>query len=126
MARILIADDDAASLDVMVVALEAEGHEVLCAANGQEALDRALADQPDMVFLDVMMPVFDGFETCKRLRADPEIPSELPIVFLTSLEPDARKLEEVGASDYLPKNHMVPQLRDMLVKHLGPDAAPAR
>ena len=122
MANILIADDDAASLDVMVVALKAEGHEVVCASNGQEAYDMALSERPDLVFLDVMMPVFDGYEVCGRLRKDPETPSDLPIIFLTSLDPDGRRLDEVGATDYLPKHHMVVQLRDMLVKHLGPDA----
>lgn len=124
MARILIADDDTAAFEVMSVALTAQGHEVLYAADGQEACDMAVAEQPDLVFLDVMMPIFDGFETCERLRNDPEIPAELPIVFLTSVEPDSRKLDSVRASAYLPKRHMIQDLQNLLVKHLGEKAVP--
>ncbi|MCL4695179.1 MAG: response regulator, partial [Candidatus Hydrogenedentes bacterium] len=82
VARILVADDDTASLDVMALALTAEGHEVSCATNGQEAYELTLHDKPDLVFLDIMMPVYSGYETCELLRNDPEVPSELPIVFL--------------------------------------------
>lgn len=122
MARILIADDDSSSYDVLSVALTAEGHQVFYAANGQEALDMATETEPDLVFLDVMMPVFDGYETCERLRNNPDIPANLPIVFLTSTEEDRGKIEKVGASDYLTKRHMIGDLQDMLVKHLGPKA----
>ncbi|GMV95010.1 MAG: hypothetical protein AMXMBFR82_47880 [Candidatus Hydrogenedentota bacterium] len=124
VARILVADDDTASLDVMALALTAEGHEVSCATNGQEAYELTLHDKPDLVFLDIMMPVYSGYETCELLRNDPEVPSELPIVFLTSLEPDTRMLERVGASDHLPKRHMVVELRELLARHLGADANP--
>lgn len=124
MARILVADDDTASLDVMALALSAEGHQVICAANGQEAYEIALQEKPDLVFLDIMMPIYSGYETCELLRNDPEVPKELPIVFLTSLDADTRMLEKVGASDHLPKRHMVVELREVLAKHLGPEANP--
>ena len=122
MARILVADDDTSSLDVMTVALAAEGHEVLCASNGQEAVETALVEQPDLVFLDVMMPVMNGYEACEQLRNDPDIPQSLPIIFLTSVEPDTKMFEKVGATGHLPKRHMVVDLRDVLAEHLGPDA----
>ena len=125
MARILVADDDTASLDVMALALSADGHDVHCAANGQEAYELALTEKPDLVFLDIMMPVYNGDETCELLRNDPEVPKELPIVFLTSLDADTRMLEKVGASDHLPKRHMVVELRELLAKHLGPEANPS-
>ena len=124
MARILVADDESSSYDVLSVALTAEGHEVFYATNGQEALELAVEIQPDLIFLDVMMPVFDGYETCGRMRSDPDIPADLPIVFLRSTEENTRKMEQVGASDYLTKRHMVADLQDMLVKHLGPKAFP--
>jgi CheY-like chemotaxis protein len=122
MARILIADDDSSSYEVLSVALTAEGHEILYASNGQEALELAVEAKPDLVFLDVMMPIFDGYETCQRMRDTPDLPDKLPIIFLTSTEEDHRKMEQVGASDYLTKRHMIADLQDMLVKHLGPKA----
>jgi len=108
----------------MALALSAEGHQVICAANGQEAYEIALQEKPDLVFLDIMMPIYSGYETCELLRNDPEVPKELPIVFLTSLDADTRMLEKVGASDHLPKRHMVVELREVLAKHLGPEANP--
>jgi CheY-like chemotaxis protein len=122
MARILIADDDTSAFEVLSVALSAEGHDVLYASNGQEAVEQTLQEKPDLVFMDVMMPVFDGYEACRRLRDDPDVPEDLPIVFLTSTEENSRKMEQVGASGYLTKRHMVADLQDLLVKHLGPKA----
>ncbi|MBN2311874.1 MAG: response regulator [Candidatus Hydrogenedentes bacterium] len=124
MAKILLADDDASSLEVMAAALAAEGHEVLCAANGQEAHEMTVAERPDLVFLDIMMPVFDGYEACERMRKDPDVPATLPIIFLSSADMDKRKLEQAGGTDHLSKRHMVVELRDMLAKYLGPDARP--
>ena len=122
MARILVADDDSSSLDVLTLALGAEGHEVLCASNGLEAYEMTASDKPDLVFLDVMMPVHNGYETCHLIRNDSTIPPELPVVFLTSMDKDDDKMRQVGASGHLPKRHVVSDLRDCLIKHLGPDA----
>jgi len=124
MARILLADDDLASLEVMTLALEAEGHEVLQVSNGQEAFEQTLSHRPDLVFLDVMMPVFDGYQTCEMMRNDPDIAPSLPIIFLTAVEVDNKRIEEVGASGYLSKRHAVTELRELLVRHLGPKANP--
>ena len=124
MAKILVADDDASSLEVISLALSGEGHDVVSAGNGQEAYELAQSEQPDLVFLDIMMPIYNGYETCQLIRNDPSIPATLPIVFLTSLDSDKRMMEKVGATDFLPKRHMVVELRDLLVKHLGPLAMP--
>ena len=125
MARILLADDDAASLEVMNVALTAQGHEVFCASDGREAYELALKEKPDLVFLDVIMPVADGYEACQLIRNDPEIRPDMPVVFLTSMDADRKRLEQVGATDYLSKRHVVAEVQDMLVKHLGPAANPS-
>ena len=122
MAKILIADDDYASVELMTVVLEAEGHEVLNASNGHDAYDLTLSEKPDLVFLDVMMPIFNGLEACQMIREDPQIPKELPVVFLTSTELDSRQIASVGANTILPKTHMITELRDLLVQCLGPKA----
>jgi len=124
VATIVLADDDISCTEVMNVALTAEGHEVIEALTGKDAIEAVLEHQPDLVFLDVMMPVFDGFEACAMLRNDPDVSKNLPIVLLTSLEVDRKKMHEVGATDYLPKRHMITELRDLLVKYLGPKANP--
>lgn len=121
MARVLVADDDFASLEVMAAALAAEGHEVICADSGQEAYELTLSEKPALVFLDVMMPASNGYETCRRLRQDPEVPAVLPIILLTALDADRKLMEQVGATDYLSKRHMVRELRALLTKYLGPE-----
>lgn len=124
MAQVLVADDDFASIEVLSVALAAEGHEVLCADDGHKAYDLVLSKNPAIVFLDVMMPGLDGYETCRRLRENPEVSSSLPIILLTSLSADRELMREVGATDHLSKRHMVKELQDVLTKYLGPEIPP--
>jgi CheY-like chemotaxis protein len=118
MARILIADDDDASLDVMATALSVEGHQVVVAVDGKQALEMTVSEKPDLIFLDIMMPKFDGYETCKRIREHPDVPDEVPIIFLTSVETSVEEAKAVGASDRLAKRHMVSDLQEMLAKYL--------
>jgi twitching motility two-component system response regulator PilH len=99
-----------------------EGHEVLTATDGLDAYTITLEKQADLVFLEVSMPVFNGFETCTMIRDDPEIDQDLPIVFLTNAPVDAKTIEQVGATDQLPKTHLSVELQEMLVRHLGEKA----
>lgn len=122
MAKILIAGEDLAAIMNVEGTVEGEGHEVFSETNGLDAHQTALAQQVDLVFLEVSIPVYNGFETCAMIREDPEIDSNLPIVFLTTDPVDAKKMEEVGATDQLPKNHLSVELQEMLVRHLGEKA----
>lgn len=123
MATVLIAGEDWTSMDNMAATIGSEGHRVLTAATGLDAYEMTLAEQPDLVMLEVSMPVFDGFETCEMLRGDPEIPPTLPIVFMLSEDVDTRRLEQVGATDQVSKSIVSVELRDLLVKLLGDKAA---
>jgi signal transduction histidine kinase len=84
--------------------LSYEGYELVLASNGPEALARAVELTPDLILLDVMMPEMDGFEVCRRLRADPFL-AEVPIVMITALGDDPSRLQglEVGADDFVTK-----------------------
>ncbi|MEY2567017.1 MAG: adenylate cyclase [Actinomycetota bacterium] len=96
-------DDTPASVRLLVAVLENEGYEVLTAEDGAEALRRVLQDKPDLVLLDLMMPVKDGYQVCQELRADPST-AFLPIVMLTSAGAEERvKALEAGADDFLNK-----------------------
>jgi len=101
--RILIVDDERDIVDLLRYNLAKEGYEVVTAFNGSEALDKT-STPPDLVLLDVMMPVLDGFETCKKLKSDPRTAS-VPVIFLTasSSEVDEVLGLELGAEDYLQK-----------------------
>jgi class 3 adenylate cyclase/ActR/RegA family two-component response regulator len=102
--RILIVDDNPTNVKVLQTRLAAEGYEVVTAADGEEGLAVARRDKPDLILLDVMMPKLDGFEVCRRLRADASFPFT-PIVMVTAMA-DVKDVVaglEAGGDEYLTK-----------------------
>ncbi len=101
---LLIIDDEPANLKVMADYLKADGFEIMMARNGEDGLKKALRGLPDLILLDVMMPGIDGFETCRRLKAE-EITKEIPVLFMTALTNIEDKVKgfTVGGVDYLTK-----------------------
>lgn len=99
--RILIAEDNAAIRMMVTQVLEAEGHDVVAAEDGLEALQRALLYKPDAVILDGSMPVMDGWEVCRRIKAQHDI----PVMMLTvhAERADRERATECGANDFLSK-----------------------
>jgi len=102
--KILIADDEPFIRDALEALLFPEGYDLAFAENGQEALEKAAELTPDLILLDVMMPDMDGFEVCRRLRADPHL-AEVPVVIVTALDDRDSRLEgiEAGADDFVTK-----------------------
>ena len=101
--RILAIDDKPANLMILGAALSKD-YELQMATSGQEGLAQALADRPDLILLDVMMPEMDGYEVCRRLKADPLLQA-IPVIFVTALgdvESESKGLG-LGAADYLTK-----------------------
>ena len=99
--RILIAEDNAAIRMMVSQVLEAEGHDVVVAEDGLEALQRALLNKPDAVILDGSMPVMDGWEVCRRIKAQRDV----PVMMLTvhAERADRERATECGANDFLSK-----------------------
>ncbi|MFK3980870.1 response regulator transcription factor [Micromonospora sp. NPDC050397] len=100
-ARILVAEDDRKQANLVRIYLEREGHSVLLVGDGRAAIEQVRARRPDLVVLDVMMPVVDGLDVCRVLRAE----SDLPILLLTArtTEDDILLGLDLGADDYLTK-----------------------
>lgn len=103
-AKILVVDDVPANRDLLRRRLEREGHVVLMAGNGKEALERIQAGGLDLVLLDILMPELDGFEVLDRVKKTPE-GRELPIIMISSLDEidSVVRCIEMGAEDFLPK-----------------------
>ncbi len=103
-ARILIVDDHQDNVELLQARLEARGYEIDTATDGQEALDRVAAMPPDLILLDVMMPIIDGIEVARRLKADSSLPF-IPIIMQTALDATEAKVEglDAGADDYITK-----------------------
>jgi diguanylate cyclase (GGDEF)-like protein/PAS domain S-box-containing protein len=101
---ILVADDDAVSRLIFVEVLEAEGFRTIEAENGLEAIAQALANKPDLIILDVIMPGMDGLQACTELRAKPGF-HEIPILVLTGLDDDESldRAFHAGATDFATK-----------------------
>ncbi|MBL6458993.1 diguanylate cyclase [Belnapia sp. T6] len=102
-AVILIVDDEATNIEILSAILEEE-HEICFATSGEEALEVVRSAAPDLVLLDVLMPGLDGYEVCRRLKADPQL-ADLPVIFTTALGDQAAEVRglELGAIDYVHK-----------------------
>ncbi|MEA5500645.1 MAG: diguanylate cyclase [Limnoraphis robusta] len=116
---ILVVDDITLNLQVLADMLEQVGYEVTFATNGQQALERAKLAQPDLILLDLMMPIMSGLEVCKQLKADAKF-CEIPIIFLTASEEREHLLEAFhqGAVDYITKPFYPPELLARVRVHL--------
>ena len=115
MTRVLVVDDDAPIRLLCRVNLEAEGMEVIEAADGTDGLEKARSASPDVVLLDVMLPKLDGWRLAEALLEDPAT-GEIPIVFLTAraeLRDQARGLE-LGGIDYITKPFNPVELADVI------------
>ncbi|HPQ46487.1 MAG TPA: response regulator [Clostridia bacterium] len=100
-AKILIVDDEKNIVDILRFNLQKEGFETVEAYDGKEAIEKALRAKPDIILLDVMLPVFDGFTVCRKLRER----IQTPIIMLTAKEEEVDKILglEMGADDYVTK-----------------------
>ena len=103
-ARVLVVDDLEPNVKLLEAKLRAEYFDVLTALSGQEAIDRAVAEQPDIILLDVMMPGMDGFEACRIIKSTPET-SHIPVVMVTALDQQGDRVAglSAGADDFLTK-----------------------
>src|SRR5437764_15233438 len=101
MATVLVADDEKNIVQLARMYLQAEGFTVETASNGREALEKVRIAKPDLLVLDLMMPEVDGWEVCRRLRKE----GDLPIIMLTARGDDVDKIVglELGADDYMTK-----------------------
>lgn len=102
--RILVVDDSLMNLKIVEAALAPAGYELIFAKNGREALDRAVASEPDLIILDVVMPDLDGYEVCRMLRRIPAF-VQRPIMMLTANDSLPERINglEAGADDYVSK-----------------------
>jgi two-component system chemotaxis response regulator CheY len=107
---ILIVDDDPGIVGFLQLALSDEGYGVGTAANGREALVKIGERRPDLILLDMNMPVMDGWEFCERLRERGPAQGGIPIIVMTAARDASKRSREVGAQGYLGKPFDLDQL----------------
>ncbi|PXW99543.1 diguanylate cyclase (GGDEF)-like protein [Sphaerotilus hippei] len=108
--KILIVDDTPQNIDVLSATVADCGADLLVATGGVRALELAARHLPDLILLDVMMPGMDGFEVCRRLKADPHT-ADLPVIFVTARTDDVALGFSVGAADYITKPIQADEVR---------------
>lgn len=113
--KILIADDNLQIRMLVTASLRSLGHDLLQAVDGEDALETAIAEVPDLVLLDVTMPKLDGFEVLSFMRKRPET-ADIKVVMLTTAaqQADRKHGAELGCDDYLVKPFEPSQLRDVV------------
>ncbi|TAN68159.1 MAG: response regulator [Methylobacter sp.] len=121
-AKILVVDDTPASLKLLSDILKAEGYKVRAAINGELALHSAIINPPKLVLLDICMPEMDGFEVCRRLKAQPET-RDIPVIFVSAVADTNEKVQgfELGAVDFVTKPYQREELLARVHTHLEVD-----
>ncbi|MGI8586371.1 MAG: response regulator [Chloroflexia bacterium] len=121
MTKVLVVDDDPAILDICADLLESEGYDVALAANGQQAINQMGTNAPDVVLMDIMMPVLNGVEACRRMKADPET-ARIPVVLMSARTNLNRQNQELDSADALLAkpfdiNHLLDTIQELLSEH---------
>jgi two-component system response regulator VicR len=121
--KILVVDDEQPIADILKFNLEKEGHQVICAFDGGEAVRLAFEEQPDLILLDLMLPVKDGMDVCREVRSK----LHMPIIMLTAKDTEIDKVLglELGADDYVTKPFSTRELLARVKAHLRRQQKPA-
>jgi CheY-like chemotaxis protein len=115
MAKILLVEDNEMNRDMLSRRLERKGYEVLMAVDGGEGLDKAQAESPDLILMDMSLPVVDGWEATRRLKAT-DATKTIPVIALTAhaMSGDKEKALEAGCDDYDTKPIELPRLLEKI------------
>lgn len=119
MATVLIASGDYETRANLAAEAFAAGYEAVEAETGLDASELVERLAPDVVLLDVHLPVFNGFEVCEMLRANPGVPKALPVLLLSADSIDPRLIERVGADGTVLRRHAADELRELFTRYLG-------
>jgi DNA-binding response OmpR family regulator len=119
--KILVVDDERALVSEITLLLETQGWSVICAYDGEEGLNKAINERPDLVLLDIVMPKLSGYQVCRRMKDDPNA-KDIPVIMWTSKFDESTKLtvKDVGSEDLIIKPYnadgLVKKIRALLAK----------
>ncbi len=120
MAKVLIVDDSPTEVHILTSALSGAGHQIVVATDGQEGVDKAVAEQPDVILMDVVMPGLNGFQATRKIHRNP-ITSHIPIIIVTTKDQDTDREWGMrqGARDYLVKPVDMKELLQKVSQYAG-------
>ena len=125
MPKILLVEDNEMNRDMLSRRLERKGYQVVLAVDGQSGVELAQAEAPDLILMDMSLPVLDGWEASRKLKADPRT-RRVPIIALTAhvMAGDRERAIAAGCDDYDTKPVELPRLLEKIEALLRPEAAP--
>jgi two-component system, cell cycle response regulator DivK len=117
--RILVVEDQADNLQILRDLLTSEGYQIIEAQDGEEGVRAAAAERPDLILMDIQLPLLDGYEATRRIKADPALRA-IPIIVVTSysLSGDEAKARAAGCDDFVPKPYSRRQLMAKIREYL--------
>lgn len=118
MAHILIATEDSLLHRILAAECEGDGHTTAWAVHGEDARQMTLDEGPDLVFSELNLSIFNGFELCELIRSDPQVPPGLPFVLLTDDEVNPRQVQRSGVTEVFPVTHALHEIRELLAEVL--------
>jgi len=120
MPRILLVEDNEMNRDMLSRRLERRGYTVVCAVDGQQGIEAVVREKPDLVLMDMSLPVVDGWEATRRLKADPSVRG-IPVIALTAhaMASDEQQAREAGCDDFDTKPVELPRLLQKIEALLG-------
>ena len=118
--KVLIVDDEPLNVDYIEQRLEDFGYQIITASDGQEALNKIKREQPDLILLDLMMPVLDGFAVLKEIKADNYL-RDIPVIIVSAVDDSKSIVKGIkqGADDYITKPIDAERLKKKVREHLG-------
>jgi len=118
--KILVVDDEVDLVETLRFSLETEGFDVLVSYNGEDALNQARKESPDLILLDLMLPKLDGYKVCRLLKFDERF-KHIPILMLTAKTQQKDKLlgKETGANEYITKPFEIDELMKKVKTYLN-------
>jgi len=119
MAKILLVEDNEMNRDMLSRRLQRRGYEIVVAVDGQEGVDKALSEKPDLILMDMSLPVLDGWEATRQLKASEET-KPIPVIALTAhaMASDEEKAREAGCDDFDIKPVELPRLLEKIQAQL--------
>jgi DNA-binding response OmpR family regulator len=118
--KILIIEDEAVVAQLVRLVIDKEAIDVFVATDGEQGIQKAKAEKPDLIFLDIMLPKTNGYEVIKALRRDPAT-AATPIVVISARagEEGKKKILEAGCEDFIPKPFKIGQIKDAISRYLS-------
>jgi len=118
---ILVVEDAAASKEIFQIAIQSHDTDIIVASDGEEGVRLAKERKPDLILMDMMLPILSGYDATRQIRSDPET-SLIPIIAVTAraMEPERERALAAGCNHFVSKPFRLSEIRDVIAKFLGP------